>query len=66
MNKIQVLIADDHKIFRDGIRALLKEAKNIHVIADAGNGIFLPTLLTPASVVQFDTNRTIYKIQYRY
>src|SRR5688572_267984 len=38
MNKVNVLIADDHKIFRDGIRALLRQAKNIHVLAVAGNG----------------------------
>lgn len=38
MNRINVLIADDHKIFRDGIKALLHEAKNIHVAGDAGNG----------------------------
>jgi len=38
MNKINVLIADDHKIFRDGIKALLDEARNIHVVGEAGNG----------------------------
>lgn len=38
MNKVNVLVADDHKIFRDGIRALLREARNISVVATAGDG----------------------------
>ena len=38
MEKIKVMIADDHQIFRDGIKALLKEAKNIVVVAEAGDG----------------------------
>ncbi len=38
MNKIRILIADDHEIFRDGIRALLEKEKNIEVIGDAANG----------------------------
>jgi len=39
MDKIKILIADDHEIFRDGIRALLEKEKNIEVIGDAANGI---------------------------
>ena len=38
MEKIKVMIADDHQIFSDGIKALLKEAKNIVVVAEAGDG----------------------------
>ncbi len=37
MDKIRVLIADDHKIFRDGIRALLDKEKNISVVGDVAN-----------------------------
>jgi DNA-binding NarL/FixJ family response regulator len=32
MNKIQLLIADDHKIFIEGLMALLEKEKDIHVM----------------------------------
>lgn len=35
---ISVLIADDHKLFRQGMVAMLGEAKNIKVIGEAGDG----------------------------
>lgn len=38
MNKIRVLIADDHTLVRDGIRALLALASDIEVVAEAANG----------------------------
>ncbi len=38
MTPINVLIADDHKIFRDGIKSLLSKEKDIHVVAEASNG----------------------------
>jgi DNA-binding NarL/FixJ family response regulator len=37
MNKIQVVVVDDHQIIRDGIRALLTGADNIEIIAEAGS-----------------------------
>ena len=36
--KIRVLLADDHRIVRQGIRQLLEIAKDIEVIAEAGDG----------------------------
>lgn len=36
--KIHVLLADDHHIVRAGIRQLLESAKDIQVIAEAGDG----------------------------
>jgi DNA-binding NarL/FixJ family response regulator len=36
--KIHVLLADDHHIVRQGIRQLLESAKDIEVIAEAGDG----------------------------
>ncbi|HEY6020127.1 MAG TPA: response regulator transcription factor [Candidatus Paceibacterota bacterium] len=36
--KIRVLLADDHHIVRQGIRQLLESAKDIEVIAEAGDG----------------------------
>ncbi len=38
MNKIRVLIADDHPITRAGIRKFLERADDVEVIAEASNG----------------------------
>ena len=38
MAKIRVLIADDHAILREGLRALLRPADDIEVVGEAGNG----------------------------
>ena len=38
MPKIRVLIADDHAILREGIRALLKTADEIEVVGEASDG----------------------------
>ena len=38
MKKIRVLIADDHTLVRDGIRALLALVSDIEVVAEAANG----------------------------
>jgi DNA-binding NarL/FixJ family response regulator len=35
---IKVLIADDHKIFREGIRSILEKEKDIQVVEEAANG----------------------------
>jgi DNA-binding NarL/FixJ family response regulator len=34
----QVLLVDDHKIMRDGIRAILKHSDDLEVVAEAENG----------------------------
>jgi two-component system response regulator NreC len=39
MNKIQVLIADDHKIVRAGIRSLLDGYRDIEVVGEASSGV---------------------------
>ena len=36
--KIRVLLADDHVIVREGIRRLLESARDIEVVAEAGDG----------------------------
>jgi len=36
--KVTIIIADDHKIFRQGIRALLEYESHFEVIAEAANG----------------------------
>jgi DNA-binding NarL/FixJ family response regulator len=38
MNRIRVLIADDHAILREGLRALLKLSDDIEVIGEAADG----------------------------
>ena len=38
MKPIRVLLADDHDLFRAGIRALLQDLAGIEVVAEAGNG----------------------------
>lgn len=38
MDRIRVLLADDHKIFRDGVRSILEKEKDIEVVGEAANG----------------------------
>lgn len=38
-NLITVLIVDDHKIIRDGIKSLLEDAPNIQIVGEASNGL---------------------------
>jgi DNA-binding NarL/FixJ family response regulator len=38
MNKVKLLIADDHAILRDGVVSLLKAEPSFNVVATAGNG----------------------------
>ncbi len=38
MSKIRVLIADDHALMRDGIKALLRDTADIEVVGEAADG----------------------------
>jgi DNA-binding NarL/FixJ family response regulator len=38
MDTIRVLIADDHQLFRDGLKALLQSAPDTEVVGEAANG----------------------------
>ncbi|NCI48250.1 response regulator transcription factor [Sediminibacterium soli] len=38
---IRILIADDHSVFRTGLKQLLSQQKNIDVVGEAGNGLEL-------------------------
>ena len=51
---IRVLLADDHRIIRDGLRALLEQQPDMQVIAEAENGreaVKLSKSLSPQVVV---------------
>ncbi len=37
-DKIKIILADDHRIFRKGLKSLLSERENIEVLAEADNG----------------------------
>lgn len=39
MRKIRVLIADDHVVLRDGLRALLNMYEDMEVVGEAGDGL---------------------------
>ena len=45
MKKIRVVIADDHRLFRDGMRAVLQASDEIVVVGEAESGSVLLTVL---------------------
>ena len=54
MASIKILLADDHKITRDGLRALLEQQSNMNVVGEAENGreaVRLASELAPDVVV---------------
>ena len=42
---INVVMADDHEIFRDGFRLTLSKTSDIHLVAEASNGVELIELV---------------------
>jgi DNA-binding NarL/FixJ family response regulator len=51
---IRVLLADDHKIFRDGLRTLIDKEAGMEVVADAENGrkaVVLAKKLVPSVII---------------
>ncbi len=38
MKKINILLADNHTIIREGVKAMLKEQKNFSILTEAANG----------------------------
>ena len=53
---IQVIIADDHVLYRAGVKTALSTKKDLKIIAEADNGMHLLTLLktTVADVILLD------------
>ncbi|MBX0291439.1 response regulator transcription factor [Hymenobacter sp. HSC-4F20] len=58
---IRVILADDHAILRDGIRAILSHEPDIQVVGEAGNGQALLELLAtqPADLVLLDVSMPV-------
>lgn len=58
MANIKVLLVDDHKIVRDGIKLMLEPQPGIDVVAEAENGIKVLELLkeTAVDVIVMDIN----------
>lgn len=48
--KIKIVIADDHDLFKEGIKLLLRNEKDLEVVGDASNGQELVNLLKSVSV----------------
>jgi len=38
MKRLRILLADDHKIIRDGLKLLVNDQPDMHVVGEAGNG----------------------------
>ena len=54
MKPIKLILADDHQLFRDGIKSLLEDIADIQVIGEASNGAELLKMLPslePQSVI---------------
>jgi DNA-binding NarL/FixJ family response regulator len=58
MDKIRIIITDDHQLFRNGLKILLNAFQEFEVIAEASNGEEFLRILknTPADVVLMDIN----------
>ncbi|WP_207491793.1 response regulator transcription factor [Aridibaculum aurantiacum] len=57
--KIRLLIADDHEVYRDGLKLLLRKAKEIEVVGEAEDGI---ELISMAGKLQPDVILTDIKM----
>ena len=57
MNKIKIIIADDHELFRNGLKELLIKHDDIEILASVGDGIqFMETIekLNDVNIVLLD------------
>lgn len=61
MNKINVLLIDDHQLIIDGLRSLLKDQEDINVSAEANNGREALRVLSflPVDVVLMDIDMPV-------
>jgi DNA-binding NarL/FixJ family response regulator len=58
MEKIRIIITDDHQLFRNGLKILLNAFQEFEVTGEASNGEEFLRILknTPADVVLMDIN----------
>ena len=58
---IKVIIADDHQMFIDGLKSLLKTHKTISIVGEANNGAQVLELLTKtnADIILMDVNMLV-------
>lgn len=58
---IRIAIADDHQMFIDGIKSLLKGNKNIQIVTEANNGEALLQHIanTPVNLILMDVNMPV-------
>jgi len=58
MNKIRVIIVDDHELVRDGIKSLLSKSPEIEVIGEAGDFYQLKSMLASlkSDIILMDIN----------
>lgn len=67
LNQIRIVVADDHKLIREGIKKLLELNDNIKIVGEASNGeelIEVVNLLKPDLAIT-DINmpfKTAYKL----
>jgi DNA-binding NarL/FixJ family response regulator len=56
VEEVKVILADDHNLFRNGLKLLLSNYDQINVVAEASNGSELLELLekTPADIILID------------
>lgn len=61
MDKISVIIVDDHKILRDGLKLILTEMGNINILGEASNGEEFISLLAThkPDIVIMDINMPV-------
>lgn len=61
MSKISLIIVDDHKIFRDGLKLLLSRFPNVELIGEASDGAEFLDLLKEKSLTLFSWTSTCQK-----